>query len=64
MHGLFLNTRVPPFDDERVRRALAYAIDRGAVAADWLTPATVTCQFLPPNSPGYRPYCPYTVRPD
>jgi peptide/nickel transport system substrate-binding protein len=62
MYGLFLNTRLPPFNNERVRQALAYAIDRQAVADDWFAPATVTCQFLPPDYPGYRPYCPYTSR--
>jgi YVTN family beta-propeller protein len=61
----FLNTHVAPFDDLRVRQAVNYAVDRGAVVrlsggANVLQP---TCQVLPPNFPGYRRYCPYTVAP-
>ena len=59
LHGLSLNTAIAPFNDLRVRWALAYALDRQAVASKWFTPATPTCQFLPPRYPGYRPYCPY-----
>ncbi len=58
--GFALNTRVPPFDDVDVRRAVNYALDRGGAAA-LLGEGPVTCQILPPNYPGYRPYCPYTV---
>ena len=62
---IFLNTRVPPFDDVRVRRALNYAVDRTSVVRALGGPdlAQPTCQFLPPGLAGYRPYCPYTVRP-
>ena len=61
--GLFLNTRVPPFDRLDVRRALNYAVDRVAATNAQGGPdvAQPTCQLLPPNLPGYRPYCPYTA---
>jgi peptide/nickel transport system substrate-binding protein len=62
--GVILNTGVAPFSNPLARRALAYAIDRSAVAANWFTNATVTCQVLPPDYPGHRPYCPFTGQPN
>jgi peptide/nickel transport system substrate-binding protein len=62
-----LNTRLPPFNDPRVRQALNYAVDRNELArrrmAAGLVTATPTCQVLIPGIGGYRPYCPYTTRP-
>jgi YVTN family beta-propeller protein len=58
-----LNTRVAPFNDIRVRRALNYAVDRAKVARLLGVDSTPTCQMLPPYIPGYKPYCPYTLDP-
>ena len=59
--AVILNTRVPPFDDIRVRRALNIGIDRRAVVRAIGGPAAgmPTCQILPPNFPGHVRYCPY-----
>jgi peptide/nickel transport system substrate-binding protein len=60
---VFLNVRLPPFDNRAARQALAYAVDRGAAAAKDGA-ARPTCQVVPPTTTGYRPYCPYTVDPN
>jgi YVTN family beta-propeller protein len=55
----FLNTRVPPFDDVRVRRAVNYAFDRETFARLLGRAYAPTCQILPPNFPAFRRTCPY-----
>jgi YVTN family beta-propeller protein len=63
--GLVLNTRVWPFDVLAARQALNYAIDRATLIRLIGGPlmAQPTCQILPPATPGYQPYCPYTINP-
>lgn len=65
MPYLVLDPNRPPFDDPRARRALNYALDRKKILQ--LGPeeglGRPTCQVLPPNFPGYRRYCPYTLDP-
>ena len=62
---MFLNTRVPPFDNPDARRAINEAVDRGRLVEllGGRAAATATCQSLPPGFPGYQPYCPYGSTP-
>ena len=61
MWFLPMNTRLAPFNDPRVRRAVNLAVDRRALVKLYGGPrmATPSCQVLPPDLPGYVPYCPY-----
>ena len=61
-----LNTRTPPFNNLKARQAINYAADRSAYVkiAGGPSLAVPTCQVLPPNFPGYAPYCPYTAGTD
>jgi YVTN family beta-propeller protein len=59
-----LNTKFPPFNDLDARRAVNFAVDREKALAAYPHPGRVTCQILPPNFLGYRPFCPYTLHPN
>jgi peptide/nickel transport system substrate-binding protein len=60
-----MNVRIPPFNNLKARQAVNYAVDRNALVKLNGGPklAVPTCQILPPNFPGYEPYCPYTKNP-
>jgi peptide/nickel transport system substrate-binding protein len=58
-----LDITVPPFDNLQVRQALNFAVDRERVVQAFEGAALPTCQQIPPNFPGYEPYCPYTIDP-
>ena len=59
------NVNEKPFDNLQARQAVNYATDRNALVKIFGGPklAVPTCQILPPNFPGYQPYCPYTKNP-
>ncbi len=57
----FLNHRTKPFDDERVRQAVAHAIDKRALQRLFGGLLQPGCNFLPPGMEGYEKIepCPY-----
>ena len=61
----WLNTRARPFDDIQVRHALAFAVDRGALARQWpgARPLSDTAGHRPPATSRTAPRCarPYVL---
>jgi peptide/nickel transport system substrate-binding protein len=63
--AVFLDTTSAPFDDVDARQAFALALDRQTLAdldaeLALLAPGPPTCQLVPPDLPGYAPFCPFT----
>jgi peptide/nickel transport system substrate-binding protein len=59
------NVNEKPFSNLKARQGVNFATDRNALVKIAGGPklAIPTCQVLPPNFPGYKPYCPYTKNP-
>jgi peptide/nickel transport system substrate-binding protein len=49
----FMNTRVAPFDDPKVREAVNWGIDKPGLARIFAGETTPGCSFLPPGMPGF-----------
>jgi len=58
---IFMNERVAPFDNEKVRQAVNYGIDKRALARIFGGLLAPACNFLPPGMKGYQKIepCPY-----
>ena len=57
-----MNVNMAPFNNEKARQAVAYAVDRKALVALFGGPnlATPLCQHLPVGMAGHETYCPFT----
>ena len=57
----FLNEKIEPFDDIKVRQAVAYGIDKRAIIRIYGGLMEAGCNFLPPGMQGHQPIepCPY-----
>ena len=63
--GIVLNTRRPPFDDPRLRLAVALALDRGEIVDGYLYGFGAAADGpVPPDVPGYLPVPPIPTDPD
>ena len=49
----FMNSKVAPFDDPKVREAVNIGLDKPAIARLFAGELATGCSFLPPDMPGY-----------
>ena len=59
VYGDFLNTQMRPFDDVRIRRAVALSLDRPNLARYYEGWVEVTGHLIPPGIPGHDRHVPY-----
>ena len=50
---MFMNTRVAPFDDPKVREAVNWGMDKPGLARLFAGEVAPGCSFLPPGMPGF-----------
>ena len=55
----WMNTQQPPFDDVRIRRAVNYALEPGALERIYAGSLRRLQQILPPGMPGFSRFQPY-----
>jgi peptide/nickel transport system substrate-binding protein len=55
----WMNTQRPPFDDVRVRRAVNYGLEPGALERIYAGSLTRFQQIIPPGMPGFSRFQPY-----
>jgi len=64
-YGIVFNTRLPPFDDPRLRLAVALALDRKEIVDGYVYGfGTVADGPVPPGAPGYVAVRPVPTDPD
>jgi peptide/nickel transport system substrate-binding protein len=61
VYYFFMNSTIPPFDDEKVRQAVNYAVDSRALSRLFGGRLAPGCNFLPPGLAGHEEMdpCPY-----
>ena len=58
-----MNVNIAPFNNEKARQAVSYAVDRNAMVKLFggSVLAAPSCQILPAGFPGHEDYCPHTA---